>query len=373
MSGTSRKGAPGTALSLATFGNDLHTGRRSYPLVRGRRVLYLVSIAILVVLAVIAGLRGPNLGIEFTGGSEFQISDAATTDQAAARDVVRAHVGEQEPKITTVGGSGLRIQTEQLSSDETTSLAADLADAYGVDPSAVSSSFIGPTWGSDVTYSALRAVAVFLVLVGAVMAVYFRNLKASLAALIALLHDLLLTALVYVAVGFEITPATVIGLLTILGYSIYDTVVVFDKIRENTDELEKSPLTYEGAVELAANQTLVRSINTSVVALLPVGSILVIGAFVLGAGTLKDIALALFVGILAGTYSSIFLAPGILTDLRRREPRIVAHDAAVERNGARDDAADPDDGPGDAPVAPRGARRAAGARRADTTETRRRP
>ncbi len=317
--------------TFSSFGNDLHTGVRSYPLIRRRRAFYLLSVVVLIVLGTIAVVRGPNPGIEFVGGSEFQISGVQTTDQDDARDVVREHVPDNEPKISVVGSSALRIQTEQLSSDETTALAEDLASAYGVPASDVSSSFIGPTWGSDVTFTALRAVVVFLVLVGAVMALYFRNVKASLAALIALVHDMLLTAVVYVAVGFEITPATVIGFLTILGYSIYDTVVVFDKVRENTADLSSSTRTYEESVELAANQTLVRSINTSVVALLPVGSILVIGAFVLGAGTLKDIALALFVGILAGTYSSIFLAPGVLTDLRRRESVIVAHDAEVAR------------------------------------------
>lgn len=323
--------------TFSSFGNDLHTGARSYPLIRRRRLFYLISVVMLVILGTVAVVRGPNPGIEFVGGSEFQISGVQTTDQDHAREVVREHVPDNEPKISVVGSSALRVQTEQLSSDETSALAQDLASAYGVPVSDVSSSFIGPTWGSDVTLTALRAVVVFLVLVGAVMALYFRNLKASLAALIALVHDMLLTAVVYVAVGFEITPATVIGFLTILGYSIYDTVVVFDKVRENTADLSASTLTYEESVELAANQTLVRSINTSVVALLPVGSILVIGAFVLGAGTLKDIALALFVGILAGTYSSIFLAPGILTDLRRREPPIVAHDAEIR--GARQAAA----------------------------------
>lgn len=318
--------------AFSRFGNDLHAGRREFPLVRRRRTWYLLSAVLLIVLGAIALVRGPNLGIEFTGGSEFQISGVESADQDAARDVVREHVPDNEPKISAVGADGLRVQTEQLSSDETTALAGDLATAYGVDASDVSSSFIGPTWGGDVTFAALRAVAVFLVLVGAVMAVYFRNAKASLAAMLALVHDMLLTAAVYVAVGFEITPATVIGFLTILGYSIYDTVVVFDKVRENTEDLSSSPLTYEGSVERAANQTLVRSINTSVVALLPVGSILVIGALILGAGTLKDISLSLFVGILAGTYSSIFLAPGFLTDLRRRESAIREHDARVSRS-----------------------------------------
>ncbi|WP_347042731.1 protein translocase subunit SecF [Brachybacterium nesterenkovii] len=315
--------------AFSRFGNDLHTGRREFPIVRRRRLWYLLSAAVLVLLATIAIVRGPNLGIEFTGGSEFQISGLASADQSTARDVVREHVPDNEPKISAVGSDGLRVQTEQLSSDETVALAEDLASAYSVPAANVSSSFIGPTWGGDVTFTALRAVVVFLVLVGGVMALYFRNVKASVAAMLALLHDMLLTAAVYVAVGFEITPATVIGFLTILGYSIYDTVVVFDKVRENTEDLPSSPLTFEGNVERAVNQTLVRSINTSVVALLPVGSILVIGAFLLGAGTLKDISLSLFVGILAGTYSSIFLAPGFLTDLRRGERAIQEHDAEV--------------------------------------------
>ena len=314
---------------LSRFGNDLHSGARTIPIVGRRRRWYAISLVLIVVFAALAFLRGPHLGIEFTGGSEFQIAGASTQDSGPARTAVQSLVPGSEPKVTTLGSSTVRVQTARLSSDQTTKLAHELASGYGVKPTAVSASFIGPTWGTDVTWTALRAVVVFLVLVGAVMALYFRNLKASIAALLALLHDMLLTAAVYLAAGFEISPATVIGFLTILGYSIYDTVVVFDKVRENTARIDAMPGTFEQMVELAANQTLVRSINTSVVALLPVGSILFIGALFLGAGTLKDISLALFVGILAGTYSSIFLAPGLLTDLRRREARIVAHDARV--------------------------------------------
>ncbi|MDO5661172.1 MAG: protein translocase subunit SecF [Brachybacterium sp.] len=311
--------------SFARFGNDLHSGRRSFPLVRRRGIWYTVSALLLIALATIAVLRGPNLGIEFTGGSEFQISGVEQTDEMLARDVVREQVPGHEPRVTTLGGSTVRVQTEQLDSDATTRLAEDLASAYGVTTGEVSSSFVGPTWGGDVTFQALRAVVVFLALITTVMAIYFRNLKTSLAAMLALVHDMLLTAAVYGAVGFEITPATVIGFLTILGYSIYDTVVVFDKVRENTENMAtRTDWTYAEGVERAANQTLVRSINTSVVALLPVGSILLIGAYVLGAGTLKDISLSLFVGILAGTYSSIFLAPGFVVDLRRREKPLQA-------------------------------------------------
>ena len=314
--------------TLSQLGNSLHNGTRSVPIVRRRRVWYLISLAAVLVLGTLAVLRGPNLGIEFTGGSEFQIAGVQDTSQTAARDIVREHVPDSEPKVTVLGGSTVRVQTEQLDSAQTTSLAADLAQGYDVETSAVSTSYIGPVWSQDITQKMLRGIIVFLVLVAIGMALYFRDLRASAAAMIALVHDMLLTAAVYGVVGFEITPSTVIGFLTILGYSLYDTIVVFDKVRENTAGMRvlNGP-DYADRVELAANQTLVRSLNTSVVALLPVGSILVIGAFVLGAGTLKDISLALFVGILVGTYSSVFLAPGLLVDLHRitsRRPREAA-------------------------------------------------
>jgi preprotein translocase subunit SecF len=185
----------------------------------------------------------------------------------------------------------------------------------------VTASFIGATWGQDITRQALIGLFVFLVLVSLVMALYFRTWKMSLAALTALAHDLILTAGVYGVLGYEITPAAVIGLLTILGYSLYDTVVVFDKVRENTSQDgEESRRTFAESVNLAVNQTLVRSINTSVVAVLPVGSILFIGSVLLGAGTLRDIALALFIGMLAGTYSSVFIAAPLYVHLRENEP-----------------------------------------------------
>ncbi|MBE9404458.1 protein translocase subunit SecF [Brachybacterium sp. p3-SID1565] len=325
--------------ALSSFGNSLHDGTRSFPFVRRRRTWYLLSAVVLLVLGTIGALRGPALGIEFTGGSEFQIAGVGDADQAVARDIVREHVPTNEPKISVLGQDTLRVQTEQLDPAETSTLAQELAEGYGVETSNVSTSFVGPVWSGDITQKMLRSVAVFLALVALTMALYFRNLKASIAAMLALLHDMALTIAVYLVVGFEITPATVIGFLTILGYSLYDTIVVFDKVRENTEDLtSQHRFTFAEQVERAANQTLVRSINTSVVALLPVGAILAIGAFVLGAGTLKDISLALFVGMLAGTYSSILLAPGLLVDLRRREPEIVAHTRRV-RGGY--DAEDP--------------------------------
>ncbi|MEY8655398.1 protein translocase subunit SecF [Brachybacterium paraconglomeratum] len=333
--------------TFATFGNDLHAGRRILPIVSRRRTWYLISVVVVVLLGALAVVRGPNLGIEFTGGSEFQIAGVADTEQSSAREVVREHLPDNEPKVTQLGGDTLRVQTEQLDSAQTAELAGELAAAYEVPADAVSTSYIGPVWSGDVTQKMARGVVVFLVLVAAMMALYFRDLKASLAAMIALGHDMLLTAAVYGVVGFEITPGTVIGFLTVMGYSLYDTIVVFDKVRENTSDLTgQRRRTFAELVELAANQTLVRSINTSVVALLPIGSILAIGAFLLGAGTLKDISLALFIGIIAGTYSSIFLAPGLLVDLRRREDPIARHTLALERARRGETGSTSEDSPG---------------------------
>ena len=225
----------------------------------------------------------------------------------------------------------MRVQTDTVSSDESTQIRNALATAYN--SPTVNVSLIGATWGADITRQALTALLVFILLAAIVMALYFRTWKMSVAALVALFHDLIITAGVYGILGFEVTPAAVIGFLTILGYSLYDTVVVFDKIRENTNE--GSSRTFAESVNLAVNQTLVRSINTSVVALLPVGSILFIGAFVLGAGTLRDISLALFIGILAGTYSTIFIAAPLYAWLRSRESEIAKSDKKKTAVNAR--------------------------------------
>jgi preprotein translocase subunit SecF len=202
----------------------------------------------------------------------------------------------------------------------------------------VTSSFIGASWGSDITGQALRALAIFVALVSVVMALYFRTWKMSLAAIIAMIHDLVITAAVYGAFGLEVTPAAIIGLLTILGYSLYDTVVVFDKIRENTSiSYDLSKRTFADSVNLAVNQTLVRSINTSVVAVLPVGSILFIGSILLGAGTLRDISLALFIGIIAGAYSTMFIAAPLYAQLREGEAEESKQGRLIEEKIVRND------------------------------------
>ncbi|MBT1017886.1 protein translocase subunit SecF [Canibacter sp. lx-72] len=316
--------------SFGQFGNDLYIGKKSFNFVGKRKTWYAIAI-ISIVLSVAAPFvhGGYSLGIEFTGGSQFQIHVGADRERETqpAKDVVQQILPGSESRVTLVGQGDVHVQTEQLEANETNSLAKELAKAYNVAEEQVTSSFIGAVWGQDVTRQALIAVGVFLLFATIVMAIYFRTWKMSVAALIALLHDLVLTAGVYGLAGFEVTPAAVIGFLTILGYSLYDTVVVFDKIRENTrpDVMGKTH-TFAESVNLAVNQTLVRSINTSVVALLPVGSILFIGAFILGAGTLRDIALSLFIGIMVGAYSTIFIAAPVYSHMRENEPEIKKHD-----------------------------------------------
>ena len=314
--------------SFSQFGNDLYTGKRSINIVNRRKLWYLIAGAMILIAVLGPFARGGFVfGIEFTGGSEFVVTQIADPQQDTAANAVASIVPDSVPKISAVGDSEIRVQTDQLTSDDTRAVRNALASAYDVPQSEVAASFIGPSWGADITGQAIRALIVFLVLAGIVMAVYFRTWKMSAAAMVALLHDLVITAGFYGITGFEITPAAVIGFLTILGYSLYDTVVVFDKIRENTmEDGSESRRTFAESVNLAVNQTLVRSINTSVVAALPVASILVIGAFVLGAGTLRDISLALLIGILVGTYSTIFIAAPFYSQLRSREPEIQKRD-----------------------------------------------
>jgi preprotein translocase subunit SecF len=312
--------------AITRFGNRLYTGETSINFIGRRVVWYLMSATLIVIAVGITTLRGGfTFGIEFRGGSEFQISNPSSTDTAIAEQTITSEVGEAAaPKISIVGGDSVRVQTEQLTAEETDALRVSLADAYSVSVDEVTSSFIGASWGSDITIQALRALAIFLVLVSIVMALYFRTWKMAVAAMVAVVHDLTITAAIYGAFGLEVTPAAVIGLLTILGYSLYDTVVVFDKIRENTSiAYDESKRTFAESVNLAVNQTLVRSINTSVVAALPVASILFVGSMLLGAGTLRDIALSLFVGILCGAYSTMFIAAPLYAQLREGESESV--------------------------------------------------
>lgn len=332
---------------MAQWGNDLYSGRRSYEIVGTRRIWFSVGIGVVLVSTILLLTVGLNLGIAFRGGSEFTVSGVTDVSEQPAIDAVTETEGAEPPRVSIVGENTVRVQTSQLSDEQTTDLAARLAEAYDVPEAQVGSSFIGATWGADVTSKALRGLVIFLVLVSLVLTVYFRDWRMAVSGIVALLHDVAITVGVYAAVGWEVTPATMIGFLTILGYSLYDTVVVFDKVRENvTGVLDQKRFTYGELANLAVNQTLVRSLNTSVVAVLPVASILFIGAFLLGAGTLRDISLALFIGIIVGTFSSVFLATPLLVWLREREPAIAAHNAKVAAARAKAAAeGKQDDGP----------------------------
>lgn len=330
---------------LTTFGNDLYTGKRSFNFVGGRRKWYSI-VGLLVLLSVVVPLlTGVNFSIEFRGGSQFQIAGVENATPEPATEAVASVVPDATVHVTIVGGDGVRVQTDQLEQAESREVTTALAEAYDVPESEVTSSFIGPSWGADVTRQALVGLAAFLLLAGIIMALYFRTWKMSAAAILALVADLIVTVGIYAAVGFEISPAATIGILTILSYSLYDTVVVFDKIRENTaEDGEESRRTFAESVNLAVNQTLVRSINTSVVAALPVAAILFIGAGVLGADTLRDISLALLIGILVGTWSTVFLAAPLYSQLREGEPAIRRHDQKVLKERERASATKADAG-----------------------------
>lgn len=317
--------------SFTQFGNQLYSGERSLNIIGRRKIWYSISIVLVLVSIIGPILKGGfNFGIEFTGGSEFVVSQVSDMSQAKATEAVQSVEPGMVPKVSTLGDAAIRVQTEQLTAIQTREIRVALADAYVVPVDNVTSSFIGASWGADITTQAIRGLLVFIVLAALVMALYFRTWKMSMVAIIALVHDLIITAGIYGITGFEVTPGAVIGLLTILGYSLYDTVVVFDKIRENTQgTTRESGITFASQVNLAVNQTLVRSINTSVVAALPVAAILFIGAFVLGAGTLRDISLALLIGIFIGTYSTIFLATPLYVQLRKNEPAIKKADKKV--------------------------------------------
>ncbi len=315
---------------LARFGNDLHSGERSYPFV-GKRKLWLGLATLLVIISVLIPVvkGGFNLGIDFRGGSEFTVSAVENPDISVGEKIIAEKAPEaHDVRVTNIAANTVRAQMSTLSDDETLAVKHALQDAYGVSDQDVTSSFVGPTWGADVTRQAGMGLIAFVLLALVGMALYFRTWKMSLSAIAGLLFTVIVTVGIYALVGFEITPSAIIGFLTILSYSLYDSVVVFDKIRENTEHYDSEiGESYGDRVNLAVNQTLVRSINTSVVGVLPVGAILFIGAFILGAGTLRDLSLALFVGIIIGTLGTLFVSAPMYAMLRMSERKVKERDA----------------------------------------------
>lgn len=319
-------------MKLTGLGGRLYRGETSMNVIRARKKWYAVS-ALFIALSVFAlGAQGLRFGIEFEGGSAFVVSTSTGTVEQA-RDAVAAAGYSDNAIIQTLGEEKIRIQTGVFDAAESNAIQNALAAEFGVSVESIDTQNVGPSWGEEISKKALQGLIAFLICIMIYLALTFEP-KMAVAAVVALIHDVFITVGLYAFIGFEVTPATVIGFLTILGYSLYDTVVVFDKIRENTKGITSSgKSTYSDATNLAVNQTFVRSLNTSLIALLPVAAILFVGAGLLGAGTLKDLALALFIGLIAGTYSSIFIAPPVLASLREREPAMKALSVRVAARG----------------------------------------
>jgi len=308
---------------ITGLGGRLYTGETSFNIVGNRKRWY--SVSAIFILASFAALfvQGLHLGIEFKGGAAYTLNKPSVTVEQARSAVENIGI-PGEIIVQKIGTTKVRIQTGALTPSQAQSLEAALTSTFGVTAESIDTQIVGPSWGKEITKKALYGLFAFLLVVMIFLAMAFEP-KMALAAIVAVVHDVFITVGIYALVGFDVTPATVIGFLTILGYSLYDTVVVFDKVRENTKAVAaNSKMTYSQAANLAVNQTIVRSINTSVIALLPVGSILFVGAGLLGAGTLKDLSLALFIGLAVGTYSSVFIAPPFLAQLREKEPAMQA-------------------------------------------------
>ncbi|MER6537213.1 protein translocase subunit SecF [Streptomyces sp. 900105755] len=307
---------------LGNLGARLHRGEISYDFVGKRKIWYGVSILITITAIVGLAVRGLNMGIDFQGGAVFTTSKTSVSVSQA--ETYAQQASGHDAVVQKLGTGGLRIQIAGMDTEKSDATKAKLAKDMNVDPESINSDLVGPSWGDEIANKAWEGLGIFMVLVVVYLAIAF-EWRMAVAALVALIHDITITTGIYALVGFEVTPGTVIGLLTILGYSLYDTVVVFDSLKEQTKDITKQTrFTYSDIANHSINGTLVRSINTTVVALLPVAGLLFIGGGFLGAGTLNDISLSLFVGLAAGAYSSIFIATPLVADLKEAEPQMKA-------------------------------------------------
>lgn len=339
MSENNATGAPSQPAARHGFISRLYTGTGAFQIVGRRKVFYAVTGVIVLACLLSIFIRGFTFGIDFEGGSRITFPDSSHASTEQVSDVFEETIGSEPVSVQTVGSGGsasILIQAETLNVPQSVQLSQALFEEFqpvnadGV-PSAdtIGVSAVSSTWGGEITQKAVVALIVFLVLVGVYIAVRFER-DMAIAALLAVMLDLIITAGIYSVVGFEVSPATVIGLLTILGYSLYDTVVVFDKVEENTEGLfHQRRRTYAEQSNLAINQTLMRSINTSLTTILPIISLMVIAVWMLGVGTLKDLSLVLLIGIAVGTYSSIFTATPLLVTFKERRAEIQKHDRKV--------------------------------------------
>ena len=304
----------------------LYRGETTFDFVSKRRRFFILS-AVLIGISILSlfVVRGLDRSVDFTGGVVVEADNAAGASVADVRDALSV-IGREGARVQiftedAIGADAretIKVQTESLDSADQDRLIAAVAQVAGISPNDTNVDAVGPSFGAEITRKAIQALIWFLVFV-AIFISYRFEWKMAAAGMAALFHDLVITAGIYSVVGFEVTPATVIAILTILGYSLYDTVVVFDKIGDNVHELHTKH-TYTEIANLSMNQVMMRSINTSLTSLLPVGSLLLVGSYLLGAATLREFALALFVGITAGTYSSIFIATPLLVLMKEREP-----------------------------------------------------
>ncbi|GAA3542201.1 protein translocase subunit SecF [Nocardioides daeguensis] len=347
---------------MSRLGNELYQGRKSINFVGKPWLFYAISGALVAAAVLVLFLKPLNMGVEFTGGTTVSVPVGAGKATQSAADDLRTKVADsgiqnaENPVVTTEGDSSLVIQVENLSEEQRGEISALVHDEFPtVDAGDLSVQDIGPSWGQEVAKRAALGVGIFLFLVVLFIWGYFREWRMSVAAFIALVHDVMLTVGVYALSGFQVTPAAVTGVLAILGFSLYDTVVVFDKIKENTTVLRKNTQSYADAANLAVNQTLVRSINTSIVALIPIGAILYVSAVQLGASSLQDLALAQFVGMGVGVYSSVMLAPRVLVHLKMQETemQIQARRAKAKQRALADRYASVPAATDEAPVAGR--------------------
>ncbi|MFE9609393.1 protein translocase subunit SecF [Streptomyces sp. NPDC006012] len=307
---------------LGNLGARLHRGEISYDFVGKRKIWYGVSILITITAIVGLAVRGLNMGIDFQGGAVF--TTPKTSVSVTQAEEFAQNAAGHDAVVQKLGSGGLRIQIAGMDTQKSDQVKTVLAKDFKVDAESINADLVGPSWGETIANKAWEGLAIFMVLVVIYLAIAF-EWRMAIAALVALIHDITITTGIYALVGFEVTPGTIIGLLTILGYSLYDTVVVFDSLKEQTKDITKQTrFTYRDIANQSINGTLVRSVNTTVVALLPVAGLLFIGGGFLGAGTLNDISLSLFVGLAAGAYSSIFIATPLVADLKEREPQMKA-------------------------------------------------
>ena len=323
-------------MSLGTQLSDIFHERTNYDFVGPKRRWFTISAALIVIGAVFFVIRGLNFGIDFEGGTAWEVpAHGQSISTSGARAAAEA-AGLKEPTVQILGGDTIRVQSSRSTGEEQLRVRDALAAYAGARPSDVSISDVGPTWGQEVSSKAIRALIFFFIAIAGYLSLRFEP-KMAIAAIAAVVHDILITVGAYAVTGFEVTPATVIAFLTILGFSLYDTVVVFDKVKENVAGLTSGGRdTYSDVVNRSMNQVLMRSLNTSFVAVLPVFSLLVVGSYLFGAVTIRDFSLALFIGLLTGAYSSIFVATPLLAVMKEREPR---YQALRQRIAARAGAA----------------------------------